>query len=1162
VRAPDPDGYRALVATRCVVKDGAMGTQIQAGGLTSADYGGYDGNVDHLSLAKPDFISDIHRCYLDAGADYLITNSFQSTRIRLAEWGLADTTFEQNRAAAAIARRVADEFATPSRRRFVAGSVGPTGMLPSGNDPALSAIDYPQLVALFCEQVRGLLAGGIDLVQVETMQDILETRAAITGCRRAFADTGRAVPVQVTVALDVTGKMLLGTDIAAVATILRGMRADVIGANCSVGPDHLREPMRYLCDECDLPVAVIPNAGLPLNVDGETVYPLGASQMAEQMAAFVHDFGVNVIGGCCGTTPQHTRQMVAALAEITPRRRVGVYAPAVASGMASVALLQDPRPMIVGERVNTQGSRKVKQLVLAEDYDGVLQVARDQVEYGAHCLDVCLALTERGDEASQLAVVTKRLAMGVEAPVIFDTTEVEALQRGLETYPGRAIVNSINMESGRSRIDAYVPLIVEHGAAVIALTIDEAGMAKTRDDKLRVARRICEICCDEFGLARHDLIFDALTFTLATGDAEWVDSAVETIEGIRLIKRDLPGVLTSLGVSNVSFGLSPAARSVLNSVFLHHCVEAGLDLAMVNPTHTMAYMDIDDDARAFADDLVFNRRDDALERFIAHFDSVGGAPLEAVSGAAKYASLPVDERIHQKILHRIRDGVESDIEEALDTRGARANDEAVTVLNDVLLPAMKDVGDRFGRGELILPFVLQSAEVMKTAVAKLEHYLDRIEGQSKGRIVLATVYGDVHDIGKSLVNTILKNNGYTTYDLGRQVPIQVIIDKAIEVQADAIGLSALLVSTSKQMPLAVHELAARGLDYPVLIGGAAINRAFGRRTWFLEDGEPYHGGVFYCHDAFEGLDTCETLRDAASAEALRSARHAEAVAHREQVAQARAARPAVTAATRADLPRASVPTPPFLGARPVADMPLDDVWAGMDLRTLYKSSWGAKNAKGEEFDRLVRDDFEPRRLRLQADGVRDGWLRPRAVYGYFLCAAENETLVIFDATGRDELGRLVFPRQERHDRLAIPDYFRAIDDAERDVVAFQVATVGREAQDYLDELYAAERYADQYFAHGIAIAATEGMAEATHRRIKRELGIGRDQGRRYSWGYPACPDLQHHALVCELLDATAAIGVSLTSAFQLDPEQSTAAIVVHHPSAIYFSTLRSERATV
>jgi 5-methyltetrahydrofolate--homocysteine methyltransferase len=968
------------------------------------------------------------------------------------------------------------------------------------------------------------------------------------------------VPLQVSVALDVTGRMLLGTDIAAVAAILRGIRCDVIGTNCSVGPEHLREPVRYLTQECDLPVVVVPNAGLPLNVDGETVYPLGASEMAEQMAAFVRDFGANVVGGCCGTTPEHIRQLVEAVRASTPRRRHPVWRPAVASAMAAIALRQDPRPLIVGERVNTQGSRRIKELMLAEDYDGVLGVAREQVEYGAHALDVCVAVTERSDEPEQLTEVVKRLSMGVEAPLMIDTLELPALRAALETHPGRAIINSINMENGRDRIEAYVPLAVEHGAALVALTIDEAGMAKTREEKVRVARRIHDICVDEYGLASEDLIFDALTFTLATGDEEWIDSAVETIEGIAAIKRELPGVLTSLGVSNVSFGLSPRARTVVNSVFLHHCVEAGLDLAMVNPTHTMAYMEISAEERALADDLVYNRRPDALPRLIAHFDEL---PAEATGAERedKFADLSIDERIHQKILHRVREGIEEDIDAALDERGARENDEAVDLLNEVLLPAMKDVGDRFGRGELILPFVLQSAEVMKRAVAKLETYFDKEDGQTKGKVVLATVFGDVHDIGKSLVNTILSNNGYTTFDLGRQVPIQVIIDKAVEVGADAIGLSALLVSTSKQMPLCLHELDARGLDVPVLVGGAAINRSFGRRIHFLDDERPFQPGVFYCKDAFEGLAMMDVLRDPAAATEARAQAHVEAVRHRDEVATARRRRAPAAPAGRADLPRVPVPAPPFLGARVADDVPPEAVWDGMDLKTLYRLSWGGKNAGGAEFERLVAEEFGPRRLRMQEEGLRDGWLALKAVYGYWRCAADGEELVVFDVDGERELGRLAFPRQEVHDRLAIPDYFRTVDDDERDVVAFQVVTAGHESQAHVDALQAAGEYAEAYYAHGMAIAATEGLAEALHRRVKRELGLGEGQGRRYSWGYPACPDLDHHALVCDLLGASESIGVGLTAAYQLDPEQSTAAIVVHHPSAIYFSALRSERAS-
>ncbi len=1158
----DPNRYLALVRSRTVFKDGAMGTQIQDADLDDAAYGGYPGNVDHLTLSAPDVIRNIHRAYLDAGADYLITNSFQSTRLRLAEWGLGDQTLEHNRTAAALAREVCDEFATADWPRFVAGSIGPTGMLPSGNDPTLSAITYPELVELFREQTIGLLAGGADLLQIETMQDILETRAAITGARRAFTEAGRAVPLQVSVALDVTGRMLLGTDIGAVAAILRGMKADIIGTNCSVGPEHLREPVRYLCQECDLPVVVGPNAGLPLNVDGETVYPLGPSDMAEQMAAFVHDWGANVVGGCCGTTPEHIRQLRDAVGAGPPKRRHPVFRPAIASAMTAVELHQEPRPMIVGERVNTQGSRKIKEFMLSDDYDGVLGVARDQVEYGAHALDVCLALTERGDEADQMAIVTKKLAMGIEVPLMFDTLETDALKRGLETYPGRAIVNSINMENGRGRIEEYVPIIVEHGAAVVALTIDETGMAKTRDEKLRVAREIRDIVVNEYGMAPEDIIFDALTFTLATGDQEWIDSAVETIEGIRLIKRELPGVFTILGVSNVSFGLDPAARYVLNSVFLHHCVEAGLDAAIVNPAHITPYAEISTDQRALADDLVYNRRPDALQRFIDGFSSA----TELASRTEKEdptVGMTPEAKVHWMVLTRKKEG----IEDALDAAGVR--EAPVRVLNEVLLPAMKEVGDKFGAGELILPFVLQSAEVMKKAVKHLEQFLERQEGYTKGKVVLATVYGDVHDIGKSLVNTILANNGYTVYDLGKQVPVNTIVDKAIEVGADAIGLSALLVSTSKQMPLCVQELDRRGVNIPVLIGGAAINRRFGRRAMFVDVERAYAPGVFYCKDAFEGLETMDRLQDpdtrAPFTQQLMDDARNDVFLNTTVGKDIRAGE---TGGARSDVRTDNaVPVAPFFGTRVLHDIPLAEVLAYLDLDELYRLQWGGRGS-GETFDAIVRDEFEPARRRLEAEAARDGWLKPQAVYGYFPVQSDGNAIIVYDPAAfesdggaRREIARFEFPRQAGRERLCLADYVRAVSSDEVDVIALQVVTVGDAASRRFDELQAAGEYSEAFLTHGLAVETAEAVAQWMHARVRTELSLPAEQGKRYSWGYGACPDLDDHAQVFRLLPAEAALGMTLTSAMQLIPEQSTAAIVLHHPDAKYYAVRTAAEAT-
>src|SRR5689334_4611806 len=846
---------------RVLVYDGAMGTNIQRYHLTAEDFGGkaLEGCNDHLVLTRPDVIQEIHEPCVKVGCDVVETCPFQSSRRRLHEWGLGNKVRDINVSAARIARAATEKYSTPEKPRFVAASMGPTGMLPSSSDPALGNITFEELAKNFHDQAQYLIEGGVDVLLIETSQDILEVKAAVAGIEQLFTELGRRIPIQAQVTLDVSGRMLLGTDIASAMTTLEALGVDVIGLNCSTGPEHMREPIRYLSEHATLPLSVIPNAGLPLNTGvGEAVYPLEPAPMADALSEFVRDFGVRIVGGCCGTTPEHLSAIVQAVHKAEPESKPqhSSHVPRVSSAMRAITLHQDPPPLLVGERVNSQGSRKVKRLLLADDYEGILEVARDQVDSGAHVLDVCVALTERADEAEQMSKVVKLLSMSVETPLVIDSTEANVIEAALEHIPGRGIVNSINMENGRKRIDAVVPLVKKHGAAVIALTIDEIGMAKTRERKLEVARKIYDIVVDEYGLAPEDIIYDALTFTLATGDAEWIESGKETIEGIRLIKRELPGVSTILGVSNVSFGLSPDARGVLNSVFLHHCVQAGLDAAIVNPAHIRPYAEISQTERELADDLVFNKRPDALQRFIEYFATAGvGAAATQNEKEDPTAGMAPDQRIHWMILHRKKEGIEAVLDEA----GVREN--PVRVLNDVLLPAMKEVGDKFGAGELILPFVLQSAEVMKKAVKHLEQFLEKAEGFTKGKVVLATVYGDVHDIGKSLVNTILSNNGYTVYDLGKQVPVNTILDKAVEVGADAIGLSALLVSTSKQMPLCVQELDKRKLSFPVLIGGAAINRRFGRRALFVENERAYDSGVFYCKDAFEGLETMDRLQD-------------------------------------------------------------------------------------------------------------------------------------------------------------------------------------------------------------------------------------------------------------------------------------------------------------
>ncbi|HEX2692611.1 MAG TPA: methionine synthase [Gemmatimonadaceae bacterium] len=1145
---------------RVLVYDGAMGTNIQRYNLSPDDFGGktLEGCNDNLVLTRPDVIQAIHESFLEVGCDVVETCTFQSTPRRLQEWGLGDKVRDINVAAARLARAAADKYATPDRPRFVAASMGPTGMLPSSSDPVLSKITYDELAENYYEQAKYLVEGGVDLLLIETSQDILEVKAAVAGIERLFAEIGRRLPIQTQVTLDVSGRMLLGTDIASAMTTLEALNVDVIGLNCSTGPEHMREPVRYLAEHATLPLSVIPNAGLPLNTGvGEAVYPLEPAPMAAALSEFVKDFGVRIVGGCCGTTPAHLSAIVGAVREAERAKKPVHHAqhvPRVSSAMRAITLHQDPPPLLVGERVNAQGSRKVKRFLLADDYEGILEVAREQVDSGAHVLDVCVALTERADEAEQMSKVVKLLSMSVETPLVIDSTEANVIEAALEHIPGRGIVNSINMENGRKRIDAVVPLVKKHGAAVIALTIDEIGMAKTRERKLEVAKKIYDIVVGEYGLSPEDLIYDALTFTLATGDAEWIDSGKETVEGIRLIKRELPGVSTILGVSNVSFGLTPEARGVLNSVFLHHCVQAGLDAAIVNPAHIRPYAEISAAERELADDLVFNKRPDALQRFIEYFANAGSTSATAqVEKDDPTAGMTAEQKIHWMILHRKKEG----IEDQLDAAGVREN--PVRVLNDVLLPAMKEVGDKFGAGELILPFVLQSAEVMKKAVKHLEQFLEKAEGYTKGKVVLATVYGDVHDIGKSLVNTILSNNGYTVFDLGKQVPVNTILDKAVEVGADAIGLSALLVSTSKQMPLCVQELDKRGMQIPVLIGGAAINRRFGRRALFVEGERPYDSGVFYCKDAFEGLETMDVLQDPEKRgdfviKNLDDAR--KDVFLRSIVGKDIAVGDA--GGERSDVANNNpIPAPPFWGTRVVRDIPLDEIFALLDLDELYRLQWGARGS-GEQYKSTVTKEFEPVLERLKKDAKKNGWIKPEVVYGYFPAQSQGNDVIIYDPAAYSsdggalrEIARFHFPRMVGRERLCLADYIRSVESGDVDVVPLQVVTVGNEATKKFEELQAKNEYTEAFYSHGLSVESAEAVAEWAHQRIKRELGV--PSGKRYSWGYGACPDLDDHATVFRLLPASEALGMELTEAFQLMPEQSTAAVIIHHPEAKYYA---------
>ena len=1338
--------YLDALEKKVLVFDGAMGTSLQVQNLTAEHFGGeqYNGCNDYLVISYPAAVEKVHRSFLEVGVDVLETDTFRSNRITMAEYKLGDRVIEINETAAKLARRLADEYAQKNNQpRFVAGSMGPSGKLPSANDPELSNVSFDDLAETFREQAVGLIRGGVDVLLIETSQDILEVKAPITGIHKAFDETQVYLPIQAQVTLDTTGRMLLGTDINASLAILEGMGIDVIGLNCSTGPEHMREPIRILGENSTLPVSCIPNAGLPLNVDGQAVYPLEPEPFANDLYEFVTKHNISVVGGCCGTTPEHLRLLIQKLDSRPATKRPLHATPQLASAMSALEMRQDPPPTLLGERLNAQGSRKFKRLLLEEDYDSILEIAREQVEYGAHALDISCAVTERPDEVKLMRKVVKKLEMGVDVPLVIDTTELDVLEVALKTAPGRCLINSTHLESGRGKADKIFTLAKTHNAAVIVLTIDENGMAKTREKKLEVAKRIYDIAVNDHGLKPEDLVYDALTFTLATGDQEFIDSAIETIEGIRLIKQNLPGVMASLGVSNLSFGFAPQARPALNSIMLYHCVQAGLDMAIVNPAHVTAYADIPAEEKELCEDLIFNRREDALQLFIEHFENV--TPTTESSLVDPTEGMTPEQRLHWKIVHRHKEGVEADIDEIINRGlpsplGGRAGDEsapplpsgegwgegkpikfnprlpdelkerirelrknsteaeqlmwrilrnrafhdaefrrqhpkagfildfycrearlcveldgsqhneddqvkydeertnilqeqhgikvirfwnsdvlnktedvlnvlwdllderlpansltpnpspvgegdsgsllssgegleiradslspreragvrahqhevAVHTLNNVLLPAMKEVGDKFGAGELILPFVLQSAEAMKKTVAHLENYLEKMEGVTKGTVVIATVYGDVHDIGKNLVKTILANNGYTVIDLGKQVPAETIITKAVEVNATAIGLSALLVSTSKQMPLIVNELHRRGHKIPVLIGGAAINRRFGRRILQTEGGDFYDPGVFYCKDAFEGLETMDQLIDSNRKPALLEQVRKEADM---ELGRASAKPASVPTFQRSNIVPAPLTLPPSkFGMRVVKYMPLEMVLQHLNINELYRLSWGAKNTHGEEWTKL-KAEFDARLDKMKREAIHEKWLNPQAVYGLFPCQAEGDDLIVYNPENLDEvLTRFNFPRQPYDEHLALSDYYASVESGQMDVVAFQIVTVGQEATKRFDKLQAAHDYTEGYFTHGLAVQTAEATADYLHEHIRREMGIPENQGKRYSWGYPAIPELEDHKKIFELLPAvTTELGMSLSTAYQLLPEQSTAAIIIHHEDARYYS---------
>ncbi len=1132
----------------------------------------HEGCPEWLNVASPHILEGIYASFYEVGVDAVDSCSFGANPVVLAEFGLADRTRELNRLAAQVIGRVRDRYSTPAWPRYAFGTVGPGTRLPS-----LGHITYDEIRAGWREQCIGLLEGGIDVLKIETCQDLLQTKAALAAAEDAMAITGRRVPVIASVTIESTGTMLLGSDIAAALTTLEPLDVvDIIGINCATGPEQMVEHVRYLAARSRRPVFIGPNAGLPEVIDGRACYTLTPAEFARYHSIFVNEFGTSIVAGCCGTTPEMFAEAIRLIGRPRPRPRPTTYEPAVASLYTSVPIQQDTSFLVVGERTNATGSRAFRDLLLAEDVDGMVALAREQAAEGAHVIDVMVDYVGR-DGTADMARVVSAFRTQVAVPLVFDSTEVAVIETALKLYGGRAIVNSINLEDGERKITRLLPLIKEHGAAAVALTIDEEGQARTAEWKLRVAHRIYDIAVNRYGMEPGDLLFDCLTFPMTSGQEELRRDAIETLEAIRRVKAELPGVHTILGVSNCSFGLKPAARRVLNSVFLHEAIAHGLDAAIVNARQILPLNRIPQDQLEAARDLIYDRRRDGydpLTHFISLFE--GAADRSPAASAEATARLPVEERLRQRIINGDRRGLHDDLDEAL------ARYDPLTIINEHLLAGMREVGELFGAGKMQLPFVLQSAETMKAAVAYLEPHMERVEGQSKGKVVLATVRGDVHDIGKNLVDIILTNNGYTTFNLGIKQPISNIIEKALEVGADVIGLSGLLVKSTVVMREDLEELNARELfHYPVILGGAALTRKYVEE----ELRQVYKGHVYYAQDAFEGLSTLDriipALREGKPLPDLtRSGREVRS----DDGAAASGADPSAPSAPSehdfapSDVERGvPIPRPPFWGSRVVRGIPLREVYPYINEVALFRGQWQYQRGERsqEEYERFIEEEVRPIFRRWQERAIADQLLLPAVVYGYFPALADRNELIVWPAV---EAGapagdpvRFLPPRQPTGRRLCIADFFLSADEARAnpagpqfDVVALSLVTMGPRASEFAHQLFQANEYRDYLHWHGFSVEAAEALAEYWHKRIREELGIaGNDatdirklfalgyQGCRYSFGYPACPDLEEQAKMEQLLQP-ARIGVTLSETFQWHPEQTTAAVIVHHPGARYF----------
>jgi 5-methyltetrahydrofolate--homocysteine methyltransferase len=1143
--------------------DGGMGSRVQALTLDiDKDYWGRENCTEVLNLSRPDLVREIHRGYFAAGADMVETNSFGGSPVTLGEFDLQDRAFEINRVAGELAREAAQSFAD-GRHRWVVGSVGPGTKLPS-----LGNIGYDPLEAALADQCRGLIAGGVDAILIETCQDTLQIKAAVNGAKIARAEAGTETPIFVQVTVETTGTLLVGPDIAAAATVVHALDVPLIGLNCATGPQEMAEHVRWLAASWPGLLSLQPNAGLPELVDGHTHYPLGAEEMASWVERFIAEDGVNLIGGCCGTNTEHIAALDAMLRKRggirpAPVERRPVWIPSVSSLYQQVNLRQENSYFSIGERCNANGSKKWRELQEKHDWDGCVAMGRDQIGEGSNSLDVCTAFVGR-DEQAEMNEVIRRFTSSVNAPLVIDSTETPVIAAALRLHGGKPIINSINFEDGEHAAADRLKLARQFGAAVIALTIDEEGMAKTAESKLAVARRLVDFACRRYGLPQSDLLIDPLTFTIATGNEDDRKLGQWTLEGIRMIREAFPDIQIILGLSNISFGLNPAARAVLNSVFLDHAVRAGMTGAIVHVSKIRPLHMIAPEEAKVAEDLIFDRRTegyDPLQRLLAIF-----AERKAADATLKKRAETVEGRLKDRIVDGDRKGLTDDLTEALGKM------PPLDIINTVLLDGMKVVGELFGAGKMQLPFVLQSAETMKAAVAYLEPFMERVEGQEKGTIVLATVKGDVHDIGKNLVDIILTNNGYRVVNLGIKVPLADMVAAVREHRAHAIGMSGLLVKSTVVMRENLEEMSRQGLDVPVLLGGAALTRNYVEEDCVRAYAS---GRVAYARDAFDGLHLMEKVTGngfddflaAAQAKRAGKARNTKRTLGQ---ADERAFRPVDLGAVQARRRRLTrgvpIPHPPFWGARVIEAAPKAIV-PFVNERSLYQLQWGFRKQgrKLDDFLGWAKQELRPVMKRVLAMCEAEAILRPQATYGYWKAAGQGNDVIVFDQDGTTEIARFTLPRQPKEDGECIADFFRDVDDGDRDVIGLQVVTMGQNASEVARAWFEDNRYQDYLYLHGLSVEMAEAMAEYAHKRIRAELGFAAEddrdmekmlaqgyRGSRYSFGYPACPKLEDQAPLLGLLEAER-IGISLSDEWQLHPEQSTSAIVVLNPAAKYFS---------